>query len=46
MNALGRPPAAGGSVRVEVIHPRVRAVMAVARFHGMELNPAEILPAR
>ncbi len=43
MNALGRPPAAGGSVRVEVIHPRVRAVMAAARFHGMELNPAEIL---
>ena len=43
MNALGRPPAAGGSVRIEVIHPRVRAVMAAARFHGMELNPAEIL---
>ena len=43
MNALGRPPAAGGSVRVDVIYPRVRAVMAAARFHGMELDPAEIL---
>ncbi len=43
MTILGRPPAAGDSVRIDTIHPRVRAVMAAARHHGVELDPAEFL---
>jgi ATP-binding cassette subfamily B protein len=27
----------------DVIHPRVQAVMVAARFHGMELDPSEVV---
>jgi len=43
MTVLGKPPAPAESTRVDTIHPRVRAVMAAARHHGMELDPAEFL---
>jgi len=45
MTILGKPPVAEVSVRIDTIHPRVRAVMAAGRHHGMELDPAEFLCA-
>jgi ATP-binding cassette, subfamily B, bacterial HlyB/CyaB len=38
-------PADAGSGRQtsDVIHPRVQAVMVAARFHGMELDPSEVV---
>jgi subfamily B ATP-binding cassette protein HlyB/CyaB len=40
------PPADPGSGRQtggDVIHPRVQALMVAARFHGMELDPSEVV---
>ena len=39
-------PADAGAARQtsgDVIHPRVRAVMVAARFHGIELDPSEVV---
>jgi ATP-binding cassette subfamily B protein len=27
----------------DIIHPRVQAVMVAARFHGVELDPSEVV---
>ena len=36
--------AAGGrQTSGDVVHPRVQAVMVAARFHGMELDPSEVV---
>src|SRR5258708_17154151 len=39
------PADAGGGRQTiaEAIHPRVQAVMVAARFHGVELDPSEIV---
>src|SRR6202140_1512549 len=39
------PADAGGGRQTsgDVIHPRVQAVMVAARFHGMELDPSEVV---
>jgi len=39
------PADAGGGSQTsgDVIHPRVQAVMVAARFHGMELDPSEVV---
>ena len=39
------PADAGGGCQTsgDMIHPRVQAMMVAARFHGMELDPSEVV---
>jgi ATP-binding cassette subfamily B protein len=40
---LPADPGSGRQTGGDVIHPRVQAVMVAARFHGMELDPSEVV---
>src|ERR1700730_3320157 len=40
---LPADPGSGRQTGGDVIHPRVQAVMIAARFHGMELDPSEVV---
>jgi ATP-binding cassette, subfamily B, bacterial HlyB/CyaB len=40
---LGKPSTPEVPIRMDAIDPRVRAVVAAARHHGIELDPAEFL---
>src|ERR1700694_297031 len=40
---LPADPGSGRQTGGDVIHPRVQAVMIAARFHGVELDPSDVV---